>query len=297
MMPFWIYLVLAAQFINAIVILVDKHLVTSPKIGKPVVYTFYIGALSGVVIFLLPFNLVLLPSLEVVRFSVLSGVGYVFSILFLYKSLKLADASDVAPVLGAVSAIATLVFSAAVLHMGLSSNFLYGFILLVVGTFLMSYFRLSRKAAGLVIVSGILFGLSSVFLKDLFNHTAFWNGFFWSRLANVFGVLLLLVWPANIKHIFTNIKESSLATKSAVVGNKVLGGLAFLLILYSIKLGNVSVVNALTGVQFAFLLLLAVIFTKKFPLHFYESVHHRHIIVQKVLATAMIIAGLAFLFV
>jgi uncharacterized membrane protein len=86
-------------------------------------------------------------------------------------------------------------------------------------------------------------------------------------------------------------------TKLAVIINKVLAGLAFILILYAIKLGEVSLVNALAGIQFVFLLILAVVFTKKFPEYFHEDISNRKIIVQKLVATVLIAAGLALLFV
>src|SRR3989344_5380687 len=141
----WVYLIIIAQFLFAIVTLVDKHLVTSSRIGKPFIYTFYVGAMSGVAVLLLPFGVVATPELIVVWLSLVSGMSYVFSLFFLYKSLKLSDASDVAPVLGAVSAAATFVFALIFLGENLSGNFLYGFLLLVVGTFITSYFHLSRK--------------------------------------------------------------------------------------------------------------------------------------------------------
>ena len=87
-----------------------------------------------------------------------------------------------------------------------------------------------------------------------------------------------------------------MGTKTAVVVNKVIAGFAFLLILYAIKLGDVSVVNALTGVQFAFLLLFAILFSKRFPEYFYESVHHHHAILRKLVATVLIMVGLFLLF-
>ena len=292
----WVYLIILAQFLLAIVTLVDKYFVTSALIGKPAVYAFYIGLMSGVVVLLLPFGVVAAPDLIVVWLSLVAGVSYVFSIFFLYKSLKLSDASDVAPALGAISAIATFGFSVVFLGEALAGNFLYGFILLVTGTFITSYFHLTRKATIFLMAAGVLFGFSTFFLKELFNNTEFWNGFFWSRLANVLGVALLLLWPSNARAIWNNVKISSVGTKTAVVANKIIAGFAFLLILYAIKLGDVSIINALTGVQFAFLLFFAVLFTKKFPEYFYESVHHRHAVSRKVAATALIAIGLALLF-
>ena len=293
----WLYLALGASFLNAIVVLIDKYLLVSPAVGKPAVYAFYVGSLSAAALLLLPFGVVLVPTIMVLWLSLVAGISYVYALLFLYKSLKLSDASDVAPVFGAVSTVATFGFSFIFLGGSLSGNFLSGFILLVVGTFITSYFHLTKKAILFLVVAGVMFGFSTVFLKELFNQTAFWNGFFWSRLANVLGVVILFLWSNNARAILDNIKTSSMGTKTAVVVNKVIAGFAFLLILYAIKLGDVSVVNALTGVQFAFLLLFAILFSKRFPEYFYESVHHHHhAILRKLVATVLIMVGLFLLF-
>lgn len=291
----WLYLIILAQLLNAIVTLADKYFVTSPLIGRPVVYAFYIGAMSGIAILLLPFGVVSAPEAEIIRLSLIAGMSYVFSTLFLYKALKLSDASDVAPALGAISAVATFGFSFVFLGGNLTGNFLYGFSLLVIGTFITSYFHLTKKATLFLIVAGIMFSFSTILLKELFNRTAFWNGFFWSRLANVLGVAILFLWPSNARAILENIKTSSIGAKAAIIANKIIAGLAFLMMLYAIKLGDVSIINALAGIQFAFLLLISILFTKKFPRYLYETAHH-HAMLRKIIATTLIIAGLVFLF-
>lgn len=292
----WLYLALIAQFLNAAVILLDRFLVKSKTIQRPAVYAFYVGMLSGVVVILWPLGFVRPPTLEVVWLSVVIAAAYILSILFLYKSLKLGEASDVAPVTGAVSAIATFVFSIVFLNSGLPTNFFIGFVLLVVGTALMSHLRLGGKAASYAIISGVMFGLSSVFVKIIFTKTDFLDGFFWSRMANVAGALMLLVWPANFRAIRDSIFKSSRSTKSLILANKALAGFAFLLILLAIKLGEVSLVSAMSGMQFVFVLLFAVIFTKRIPKFFSETVHLHDVLWHKFVSTMLIVIGFFLLF-
>ncbi|MBI4160747.1 MAG: EamA family transporter [Candidatus Yanofskybacteria bacterium] len=293
----WIYLAIIAQFLNAAVILADKYLVASKSVSKPAVYAFYIGMLSGVVVVVAPFGAVFPPRPEIIGLSFLIAISYIFSILFLYKSLAASDASDVAPVAGSLAAVSTLIFSLVFLGTNLSSNFMIGFIFLVAGTLLMSFFRFKKQSAFYAVSAGILFGLSSVFVKIIFNNTTFIDGFFWSRMANVAGALMLLLWPANLKDVMHNIRFSTRGTKTLIIGNKGIAGTAFLLALLAINLGNVSIVNALTGAQFLFLFLFALIFTKRFPGYFFETVHHRHVIIQKLIAIILISIGLIFLFI
>lgn len=293
----WIYLVLLAQFINAVVVLVDKFLLTSKNIARPLVYVFYVSMLSGVAVLILPFGVVSWPTISVIWLSLIIGAAFTLSIYFLYSALFSADASDVSPAVGAVSALASLLFSSLFLKSVLTGNFLIGFILLIAGTALMSYFRFSRRVTGCVLLAGVFFALSAVMIKMLFNLTPFWNGFFWSRLGNVAVALPLLFWPANRQTFWRNAKISSFKTKFFVLTSKFMAGIAFLLILISIKLGNVALINAMAGTQFVFLLFFALMFTKTFPYYFYETVHHQPIVIQKILATFLIVIGYFLLFI
>lgn len=291
----WLYLVIIAQFFNALVALADKYLVTSPRLGQPVIYAFYMGIMSGAAVLLWPLGVVRSPEIPVIALSLVVGISYIFFLFFAYKALKLSEVSDVIPVLGAMGAMATLGFSHLFLNQSLTGNFLGGFMLLVAGTFITSYFHLTKKATFWIILAGILFGFSTVFLKKLFIQTSFWNGFFWSRLAIAAGAMLFLLKPSNLSLIRQNLKTASRSVKTAVVANKILAGLASLLILLAVKLGEVSLVNALTGLQFAFLLFLTILLTKKFPRFFYETQHY-HALTRKIAATIIIIIGLVVLF-
>ena len=194
----YLFLALAAQVINAGVVLLDKFLLTSKNVARPLVYVFYVSMLSGVAVY--------------------------------------------------------------------------------------------------VLLAGLFFALSAVLVKMIFLATPFWNGFFWSRLGNVTVALPLLFWPASRRAIWRNITTASFRIKLLILTSKFFAGVAFLLILLSIKLGNVSLVSAVGGAQFVILIIFALIFTKKFPNYFYESVHHFHTVIQKVAAVILIVLGYFLLF-
>lgn len=289
-------LAVAAQFLSAVVVLVDKYLVTSPKASlHPVVYAFYVGILSAVVVVLIPFGIVLVPPPEVVISYFIVAFSSIFSTLFLYKSLQLSDASDVAPVMGAVSAIATFAFSFLILHEDLPRSFLLGFAFLVAGTFLISHFRFVRSSISYTLAAGMLFGLSSVFIKLIFRDTTFLNAFFWSRIANVIGALVLIAWPANLKAILNSLKKSPAKAKVTVVGNKVIAGLASLLLLLAISRGSPSLVNALVGIQFIFLFIFAALFAKRLSAYLYENIGPKEAL-HKFSAIVLVVIGFFFLF-
>jgi drug/metabolite transporter (DMT)-like permease len=217
------------------------------------------------------------------------------ALYLLYSALKKGNASDAVPIVGAMTALSTSFLAFFFLRQDLPLAFLPAFGFFVVGTFLISHFRLSLRALSLVVASGIFFGASAVLLKLIFLETTFINGFFWSRMGNVFGALLLLAWPASRYAILHSVRHSRPSTKWLIVGNKALSGIASVLTALAISLGSVSIVNAMTGLQFVFLLVLAYVASHWIP-HVFKSEVHRHEFPHKFYGTVCMILGLVALF-
>ena len=167
---------------------------------------------------------------------------------------------------------------------------------MVLGTLLISRFRLTTRQSALVVLSGIFFGLTAFLTKLIFLEAAFIDGFFWSRMTNVFGALFLLVIPANRHAIFSGYRGSSSGTKWLVISNKTLGGIAAVLSLFAIKLGSVSIVQAFVGLQFVFLLLIAYLFSGQLP-ELLRGELRADGLRHKIIGVSAIILGLALLFV
>lgn len=295
-MASWIVLALLAQFISAGIIFIDKYvLVNKSQVGKPVVYAFYISILSGFVLVLVPFGLVSIPSSTVLLLSFVSSITFISSIVLLYTALKEGHASDIMPIVGGVGAVSTALCASQWLHEDLPTAFIPAFGLMVVGMLLISHFNLTSRQKLLVIFSGILFGVTAFLTKLIFIETNFLDGFFWSRMTNVTGALLLLTIPVNRTAIFSGFSGSSSGTKGLVIANKTLGGIAGVLTLLAISLGSVSIVQAFAGLQFVFLLVIAYFLSGRFPSVLRGEMHQtglRH----KLFGITCIVLGLAILF-
>ncbi|MSU73587.1 hypothetical protein EXS56_00405 [Candidatus Kaiserbacteria bacterium] len=295
-MTSWIVLAALAQLISAAIVLVDKYvLVSHAHLGKPVVYAFYISIMSGFVLVLVPFGVISIPSLAVLALSMLASVTFIFSVLFLYTALKRGNASDAIPIVGAVSAVVTAHLAFVFLHQDLPRAFIPAFLLLVIGTVLISHFKLTWNSLGLVVVAGVFFAASAILIKLIFLETSFLDGFFWSRMTNVVGALFLLAVPSNRKAIFYGYHASSHKMRWLVVSNKTLGGVAAFLTLLAISMGSVTIVNAMAGLQFVFLLSFAFFCARWFPAVFKGEIHP-HQFPHQVYGILCIVAGLAALF-
>ncbi len=288
-------LAIFAQVLNACIVLIDKYIVTSTHISRPSAYAFYVSIISGIVLILVPFGVIHIPSLYVAGISILIGVTFIASILLLYNALKIASATDVVPWLAAVSTIITFVSGFLFLEEDLPRMFPYALVLFVIGMLLVGHFRFNAKSFSFVVLSGIFFGISAVLLKMLFSHTDFVNGFFWSRMGNVLGGCLLLLSPSCREAVFHTSKDSSHKTTFLIVLNRALGGIAFLCTLYAIRVGSVSIVNSLSSLQFVFIFLFIFLLKNKMPKLFAHEFRPGHVL-HKLLAMLFIVLGFFVLF-
>lgn len=309
----WILLTAGAQFINAIVAIVDKYLVTDEKaIPKPFVYAFYsclvtsfwlvvygFGFIPGLADYGFPqLSNIELPTIQVLGMSFLAAYTFFMALVSLYAALRNADASDIMPVIGAVSAISTFGMSYLFLGARISPTFIIGIILLATGTFLVSRVRLNKKSNILTIFhSGIFFALHYIAMKGLFQETSFDDGFFWSRVAFVLFALSLLLVPSYLKLITNQTQSTSKSTGFLVFGNKILAGVASFMILKATDWGDVAVVQALDGLKFVFIFIIGVIAGRWLPESAGESGYTRRTLVRKFLYVVIISAGFIVLFI
>lgn len=308
----WILLAVGAQFISAIVALIDKHIVSDEKsFPKPFVYAFYTCLISGVwvvVYFLsflpLPFNStslpsfsnVLKPTLEIVALSFLAAYSFFTALIAMFSALRDHDASDVIPVIGSVSAIASFGLGYFFLDTKLSPNFMLGIVLLAVGTALVSRFRFTTKTAMISLYAGIFFALHYIAIKGLFLSTSFDNGFFWSRIAFMFLALTFLMIPNYWDKVREQTKTTNKGGRLLILLNKVLAGISTILVLKATDLGDVAVVQALGGLQFVFILLFG-IFVSHSKSHVKVAERYdKGAIFQKAVFVAVITVGFLVLF-
>lgn len=311
-MAVWILLAVVAQFLNAFVVILDKYIVTNRRLlPEPFVYAFYTCVLSGAAIVIYCFGVlpsplegvsfpsirhVRFPTLEVLGLSVLSAYTFFYALVSMFKALQQADASDVVPVVGAVTAIGSLGLAHLFLDASLAPNFLLGVLLLAGGTLLASHFRFSWTVALSSVYSGAFFALHYVVIKRLFDLTSFDDGFFWSRMGfAVFAVSLLLI-PTYGKRIFSHTRSTRKRVGLLVLVNKIVAGVASVLILKATELGDVSVVQALGGLQFLFIFIFGATLGPYTPLAYGENARGLKVFAHKAVFVAIIMLGFLVLF-
>lgn len=292
-MKLWLLYALIAQFLNATVVLLDKYLVTA-RIKKPLTYTFYVSILSITALFVLPFVEVNIPSPATVWYSLGFAATFICGLICLYSALRHSSASEVVPMVGGAAALATLVFALLLIGEELPPYFLGGSAFLIGGMVTLSHFRFSLTTLVYLVGGGAFFGFSGVLLKIVFTREAFWDAFFWTRMALVIVALMLFLIPIERVRVKTGLGRAKRGTFLLIIANKMLAGAAAFLTFLAIREASVSLVSALVGLQFAFLLLFAFLFTRKFPEYFHDTFHKREIL-HRISSVTLIVVGFILL--
>ncbi len=293
----WLIIVVIAYFLNALAAVVDKFLI-SKKIPNPAVYVFYITLLGLLGLVLAPWGFSWPGGINF-GVNLLAGLSFAFALQYLFKALALGDSSRVTPFIGGLSPIFVLIFSFWLLSERLSWPQMAAFALIVVGTIVISYGKNAKSSGkrsfiGWAVLSALLFGVSYTLTKYAYLHQNFVSAFVWMRLTSFLGALLLLLRREN----YLAIKASRQSTDAKVGGlfifGQVAGALSFVLVNYAISLASVTLVNALQGLQYVFLLIMVLLLAKWYPNVLSEKLKG-WILVQKIIAIILVGIGLVLL--
>jgi uncharacterized membrane protein len=281
----------------AVVAILDKSILEK-SVKKPSVYLFY-----STIFFFLAF--LALPWIEPISslgvlISVFSGLTFGFGMWAMFNALEYGEASHVTPFVGAVVAISTFFFSITLLGENLSVSIKIGLLFLVIASILLSVER-NKKHTGFhrgfiwAFLAGILYGLSHVSAKLMYELYPFFTGLVWTKgmvgLVSIVTIFVPGVLVAILNKGKDKIKDGG---ARVVIWDKVLGLIAVILIQYAISKGSVTVVNGLAGIQYAFMFVFIYFLTKFKPSTFSEKFTRREMVVE-IVAIVFMIIGLIFL--
>ena len=236
--------------------------------------------------------------------ATLAGASFTYGTLFLYRALKKHETSRVIPVVGGATPIFSFLISFIFLPEQLTASQLIAFVVLVAGTVLITYpfhpghatHHIKPRMIGEMLLAAFLFACWGILSKRVFMETNFINGVIWVRIGAAAAGLLLLLGSTLRKEIAHGGKKLNVRMGGAIIGNKTLGAVAGLLLLYAIANGNPTLVQALQGVQFVFLLGLVVALSHWLPRIFKEDLRPG-LIAQKLISSIIIGFGVALLLV
>lgn len=270
----------------------DKVLLERPETRNVFAYVFWLGAISIFGVLLMPFGFHI-PSLSLAALAFGTGVLHLISVFFYYVALKRGEASQALAIMGGFSPVATALIATALLPTGVGSRSLLGFILLTAGGFVMflsERFNLRRILLPVIFASAS-YGLVNVLQKMVFNRTNFVTGYVIFTFGTFVGALLLLVRRSWRDQIFRSSEQAEPRNRFWYFVNRFVSGVGSFLVFYAVSLANPAVVDAISGVRYALIFTGAYLLTRLKPQWLREN-FSGWVMVGKVLATAIIVAGL-----
>lgn len=303
----WIALAITAYFLNAVTAVGDKFLLAK-KLPSAASYAFYTGALGVLVIFLAPWGLTW-PGYPVFFIALISGIMFFGGLLAFFSVIRQGEVSRFVLLVDGLTPIFILGSSYFLLAERLPAQSLYAFSAFVAGGLLIAYDpavwteaaqtngdrRRWAEGSWVAVLAALLFAASFVTLKYVFNDQSFISGFIWTRLGSFIGALLLLFFAPARREIFNSTGGFfSLRIGGLFMANKVLAGAALVLTDYAIYLGSVTMVNAMQGVKYAFVLLITLTLSRRHPQILREKFSGIDL-AQKIVATILIGTGFLML--
>lgn len=306
----WLLIALVGYFILAVVNILDKFILEK-KIKNPVIFVFYSSAILLPIFLLIPFGVVYLNGLVDWSVAILSGLAFFLSLWAMFICFQKSEVSHAGPLVGAITPVFVLFLSIYFLGDTFSQKTLIAIVCLVGGLLLIAREKSEKNNGwhlGIAwgILAGFLFAVSHVSAKYIYDGYGFFSGLVWTRGAiAIFGLFLLFStqirqeFLAGIKKIFlfagrSNKPRNTDAGHSVILINRLGALVGVFLIQWAIALGDVTIVNAIAGFQYAVLILAVFYLTKFAPKFFREKITSREVVFQSI-AILVIAVGLALL--
>jgi drug/metabolite transporter (DMT)-like permease len=305
----WLPIAIGAYLLYALAALGDKALLAG-SFKTPATYAMFVGV-GG----LIPFVVLALvigipvPSFAAVGYAFVSGILFILALLPYYRGIQRFEVSRIVPATGGLVPIFTFILGIVFLPGGDSFTplGLVAFAILICGSVLLSIDRAKRVSAAsirIALLASLLFASSFLLLKSAYLLQSLWSGLLWVQMgAAVTGIALFLILRDVREDVRVRVRGNAsgenrktlklfLATQASAAGASILQHAAF----YLAPAALFAFVNALQGVQYLFLLVLAVVLSRRFPALFNEETS-KGSLVQKGIGIALIVLGLVALIV
>lgn len=309
----WLIIALFSYFLLALANLVDKFLVEK-ILGSARAYTFIVCVMGALVFLIAPWFLSW-PGWLLFSFNIFLGALFLLAILFLYAALRRGEASQVLVLIGGSTPIFSIPLSIWLLGDSFSQRQLLAVLFLISGLLIIAFLpkdkkdfwqkifsklslnqKKTRLSLFLAILSGFTYALFFVGSKIAYQDQTFLSAFLWIRLGSALFALFILFSARarrEIKKLFRK-NPNRRQNQFLVIGNQSLGALGFILQNYAIYLGPVAVINALQGVQYAWIIVLGTLTSLFAPKILKEDISKK-VLLRKFLAVFIISIGLYLL--
>lgn len=286
-----ILIAIVAHGLIGISLVWDKVLLKKKGMQNLFSYVFWLGAISIFGLVLIPFGFHL-PGWRLAGLAVAAGFCDLLATYFYYAALKAGEASEELAAMGGFTPVATVLLAMPLLGSRLRGDLL-GFALMTLGGFVMFFAEKVnlRRMIPRIVLAAVLFGLTNVLQKMVFNGAQFVSGYVFFTIGTFAGSMALLIPPSWRRQIFEKSEQSPPRSRVGYFLNRFLAGVGSFLVVFAVSRANPAVVEAISGVRYVVIFVAAYAITQWRPSWFQENFTRRALWI-KVIATSLVIVGL-----
>ncbi|NTU73218.1 EamA family transporter [Candidatus Roizmanbacteria bacterium] len=273
----WLTLAILTPFLFAITNFLEKFLVEK-RIKNALNITILIGFSYGIIGTIL---LVILhfPVLPLTQLLTLLGIGAIL-ILYLipyFLALIREDASRIIPLFQVFPAM-SLILSYLFLGETITGKQLVGFILVILGGFILGTEKLERGifkpriSFWLMMLACLLYSVVGVAFKYASANQGFWTPFAYEMMGGAIGSFLLLLYPLHWRKFSHEFIHMSKSTWGIMTANMTFNALADLSYSFAVTLAPVALVSVIGAIQPLFVLVGGIVITRYLPQFIKEDV-------------------------
>ncbi len=290
----WILLVLIAALLWAIMSIIHKY-VRVEYFESSLGYLIFITPTVFYVSILLFFEPLILLSLKETAILLLTGVLIFFGGYFYIEAIHKEEVSRVIILYG-VSPLIVLILSTIFLNEILTINQYMAFILIFIGSILISFRKIEEKiklstGALCVLVSSFFFSVHKVLLKYLstINITTV---MIYRELGYIITIIFILAFiPRSRQYTKKIIKDMNLKKTALVYLSEIIGITGMFFSYLALQKGPVSLVSVLEGFESVFILVMAIVISKSIPKILKEETDIKTISI-KIISVVLMLGGL-----
>jgi len=296
----WASTAILAAVVLGVVNIIDSHLLSRRMPGLRAF--LLLVSIPHLIYALVLFYLFPLPegiSLWVVLVALVSGTFRTAGVLIMLYSLKREEVSRVIPVVYAYP-IFVAIMAVPLLGETLNSLQWLAIIIVVAGAITVSAEKSPSgsatwlsKSVFLLFGSSLLLAMSDIGSKYVLAYISFWNMFSLTAFC-MSGVFLLVSLRPQVLSQLINMKRRG-SSIALLAFNETLAPIAIVLSFWALQRGPVSLVATITGSRPMFVVIFALILSRVFP-GFLAGSASTGMVVLRLIATAMIVGGVAIIY-
>ena len=292
----WIFLSLFAPLFWASSNFVDKHILG--KYTKGIFDFVFFSTITSWVFFAAIILFAGTPELSIYSLiPIATGMILVYSYGFYAKALERGDTSSLV-ILFKLIPVITVILAFTFLGQTLSSNELFGFVIVLAGAAIVSFEKskgIFIKGFGMILIAILMWSIMTLFIDYGLTKMSFWDYFMLDNLGSALAGLTMFIIPSIRRQVIEGIKTATAGKYVWFSWNNVLDFFGQMSIKKALAIApSAGLVTVVMQVQTFYAIIIGVLLTLLIPNTIKEDIS-APVLIKKVIGAAVMFSGVYIL--